>query len=148
MVSPQVVRKRLTVLEGYLRKLRRIRDSTTLEKFLADGDLQDIVERNLEMAIEVVIDLGNHIIASFAWKPPDRYQDVFVALEEHGLISKELGYRISGMAGFRNILAHEYVDINHTRVYEILQNNLDDLVELAKVYDRFAGPSADEENAK
>ena len=31
-----------------------------------------------------------------------------------------------GMAKLRNILIHEYINIDHRKVYDSLQNNLDD----------------------
>lgn len=58
MVSPDVVRKRLRLLEGYLKKLRGIRSKTDLKTFLSDSDTQDIVDRNLHLAIEAVFDIG------------------------------------------------------------------------------------------
>ncbi|MFP4661796.1 MAG: HepT-like ribonuclease domain-containing protein [Halanaerobiales bacterium] len=38
------------------------------------------------------------------------------------------------MTGFRNILVHEYLEIDLDIVYEILQNNLDDLKSILKEY--------------
>ena len=64
MVSPEVVRRRLRLLEGYLKKLKRLRAQTKMDAFLSDDDLQDIVERNLQLAIESILDIGQHIIAS------------------------------------------------------------------------------------
>ena len=136
MVSPNVVRKRLRLLEGYLKKLGRIRATTDLGAFLSDTDRQDIVERNLQLAIEAVLDIGQHIIASSGWNAAEEYADVFVILEEHGVISKELLDRIQGMAGFRNVLVHEYAELDHAQVFDILQNQLGDLEELAQVYQR------------
>ncbi|MFP4027795.1 MAG: HepT-like ribonuclease domain-containing protein [Candidatus Brocadiia bacterium] len=36
------------------------------------------------------------------------------------------------MVGFRNVLVHDYVDLNRRRVYEVLQHNLADLMEIKK----------------
>lgn len=137
MVSPDVVRKRLRLLEGYLKKLKRIRETTDLAKFLADDDLQDIVDRNFQLAIEAVLDIGQHIIASSGWELIDDYADVFAVLEKHKVISTDLAERVEKMAGFRNILVHEYADIEHSQVFEALQNNLKDLEGLTQAYQEF-----------
>ena len=137
MVSPDVVRKRLRLLEGYLRKLERIRNSTDLQRFLKDSDQQDIVERNLQLAIEAVLDIGQHIIASSGWAPINEYADVFVTCLDHDVISDDLFVRVREMAGFRNVLVHEYADIDRAQVFEILQNGLDDLAALALAYQQF-----------
>ena len=39
--------------------------------------------------------------------------------------------------GFRNVLVHEYLDIDREIVYEILQRRLDDFEELRKVFAQF-----------
>jgi len=41
------------------------------------------------------------------------------------------------MVGFRNVLVHEYVDINRRTVCDALQNNLQDVEELKRVFARF-----------
>lgn len=137
MVSPEVVQRRLRLLEGYLSKLRLIRSRITLDSFLEDSDTQDIVERNLHLAIESVLDIGQHIIASSGWRPAEDYASIFKILERHGVISKALLKRVQGMAGFRNLLVHEYAEIDHFQVFQVLQDHLDDLVELARAYQQF-----------
>jgi len=41
------------------------------------------------------------------------------------------------MIGFRNILVHEYLDVDREIVYETLVHDLDDLRKLAGVFARF-----------
>lgn len=144
MASPDVIRKRIRLLEGYLKKLHRIQNSVDRDAFLKDTDRQDIVDRNLHLAIESALDIGQHIIASSGWEPAEEYADVFEILERHGVISNELLSRVQGMAGFRNLLVHEYAEIDHGQVFDVLKNNLDDLTELARVYEKYvdANPNA------
>lgn len=139
MVSPDVARMRLRLLEAYLKKLRRIRGATTREKFLQDTDVQDIVDRNLHLAIETLFDIGQHIIASSSWEPAEEYADIFTVLREHGVISDKLLARTVGMAGFRNLLVHEYAKVDHSQVFDVLQDNLDDLESLARAFQEYAG---------
>jgi uncharacterized protein YutE (UPF0331/DUF86 family) len=134
MVSPEVVRRRLRLLEGYLNKLRRQLADTDLVAFLADSDRQDIVERNLQLAIESVLDVGMHVIASAGWPPAEQFSDVFAILARQGIIGVELEARLQGMAGFRNLLVHGYAQLDHAQVFEILESRLDDLQDLARVY--------------
>lgn len=138
MVSPEVIRRRLRLLEGYLKKLKRLRDQTKMDVFLSDDDLQDIVERNLQLAIEAILDIGQHIIASSGWEPVEEYADVFTLLHQHGVLSDALFSRVRGMAGFRNLLVHEYATVDHAQVFEILRDHLEDLEELARVYQKLA----------
>ena len=41
------------------------------------------------------------------------------------------------MIGFRNTLVHDYVDIDHQIVYDVLQNHLDDLKGFRKIFARY-----------
>ena len=136
-MNPDVVHKHLRLLERYLKKLKRIRDHTDLKKFLSDDDQQDIVERNFQLAVESVLDIGQHFIATSGWEVIDDYADIFTVLQKHKVISANLATRVEKMAGFRNILVHEYADLNHSRVFEILQNDLKDLEELVTAYQVF-----------
>ena len=137
MVSPEIIRKRLRFLEGYLKKPNKIKASAQREQFISDEDLQDIVDRNLQLAIEAVLDIGQHIIASSRWEPVDEYSDIFPVLARHNVIPTELAKRVEKMAGFRNILVHEYADIEHDQVFDVLENHLKDLSELAHAYQQF-----------
>lgn len=137
MVSPNVVHHRLRLLEGYLKKLYAIRSRTNLEQFLADSDTQDIVERNLHLAIETILDVGQHLIASSRWQSAEEYADVFTILREHNVISDDLFLRTHGMAGFRNLLVHEYAVIDHSQVFQVLQEHLDDVADLARAFQTY-----------
>jgi len=41
------------------------------------------------------------------------------------------------MIGFRNILVHDYLDVAHRRVYEVLHQNLDDIRAVMRAFVRF-----------
>lgn len=41
------------------------------------------------------------------------------------------------MIGFRNTLVHEYIEIDRKIVYQVLQENLDDIEGLMRVFAKF-----------
>lgn len=93
--------------------------------------MRDIVERNLEIAIQCCIDIAHRIISlEGALKPRDAY-DGILRLGELGVIPMGFARQIAPMAGFRNILAHEYLAIDWDLVYEHLQR-LEDLLKFAE----------------
>ena len=59
------------------------------------------------------------------------------SFEEHGVIEEEERDTWVDMISFRNVLVHEYIDIERRRVYEILQHQLEDIRHLSHVFDRF-----------
>ncbi len=121
MVSQEQVNNHLKKLEEYIQELEKLRSSASLEGFLNDKGLQDRVERNLHLAIESVIDIGNQIISEYGYRLPETYGDVFIVLAENKVISRDFAEVLVKMAGFRNVLVHDYLKINKERVYENLQ---------------------------
>ena len=119
------IERRLDRLNECLQKLEPLRDKT-LDEFLADSYLRDIVERNLEIAAQCCIDIGNRIISvENAPRPRDSYESL-LRLGEIGVLPVDFARRIAPLGGFRNILVHEYLEIDWHEVFDNLQH-LDDL---------------------
>ncbi|MGB9715878.1 MAG: type VII toxin-antitoxin system HepT family RNase toxin [Thermodesulfovibrionales bacterium] len=103
----------------------------TFKELMDNEVLLSAVERNLHIAIECVLDIGNHIIAEKGFETPEVNEDIIRILGDEGVISSEFADRIKGMTGFRNILVHEYTGLDYGLLYNYLVNRLDDLREFA-----------------
>ncbi len=136
MVRTEVIRKRLQKLDEYLEILRGLR-SYSLEEFLGDPEHYGSVERFLHLAIETTTDIGSHIIADLGLGEVNWYSDIAAILAEKNFISVELREKWIRMVGFRNILIHDYLEIDRNIVYDVLQNHLQDLDELKEVFAAF-----------
>lgn len=113
-----------------MRRLEPLR-TRSLDEFLQDAYLRDIVERNLEIAIQCCIDIANRIISlEGALRPRDAYESI-LRLGELAVLPVDFARKIAPMAGFRNILAHEYLAIDWDLVYEHLQR-LENLLKFAE----------------
>lgn len=99
---------------------------------MADDNIQAIVERRLQLAIQVCIDVANYLIAHLGLRAPEELENVFVVLGREGLISPELADRMVAMVRFRNILVHDYLDINQRLVHAHLTERLDDFEQFAQ----------------
>ena len=102
------------------------------EAYLTDPFVQDVVERNLQVASQVILDVCTHLIAGQGWENPDTYEDAIATLARHGVIPDALAERLRGMAGFRNILVHEYLEVDSQIVYAVATDHLDDYEEFAR----------------
>lgn len=136
MVRSEVIRKRLNRLDEYLSILHQLQ-RYSFEEFVEDPEKYGSVERFLHLAIEVVIDMGNHVIADLGLGVVNWYSDIPTILEEKGHLTHTLKEKWIRMIGFRNTLVHEYIDIDRKIVYEVLQNDLKDLEQLRRVFARF-----------
>lgn len=126
MVDREIFSRRLAALRGYLQKLEAFRE-TTEQEFRETPAIHDLAERYLHLAMDCALDLGNHFIADAGLAAPETNQDTFLRLEAAGAISPELAARLRAWAGFRNILVHQYLDIDHRIAWNAIQNELGDL---------------------
>lgn len=136
MVRPEVIQRRLEKTEEYLDILERIR-RCPLEQFLSDAEKYGSAERFLQLAIEALNDVGNHVIADMKLGVVDSTSDIPRLLRDSLGITAELEGKWVRMIGFRNILVHEYLEVDRKLVYDVLQNNLSDIRMLARAFSRF-----------
>ncbi len=121
VVSRSIVEKKLAKLEHTIRKLTEL-SLVSWEEYNKSEAFQDRTERNLQLAAQVCVDIGSHIIADRGYRSPEGYADVFTVLYEKGLLPGKLTETMRQIAGFRNILVHEYLEIDNSIVYECLSH--------------------------
>lgn len=120
-------------LETSLAKLRELAKLTKKE-FLDESNYvpRDLADRNLQIATQCLLDIGSHIIAEDGLGTPSDYEDIITILGNKKVISKSLSKRLHGLAGFRNILVHDYMGINYSITYKYLKKNLKDFSDFIK----------------
>lgn len=136
MVNAEIFRKRLGKIEEYLIILDRL-SKYTIDEFVGEPERYGSAERFLHLSIEAINDLGNHVIADLDMGEVNWQSDIPRVLFERGYISRELQDKWIKMIGFRNVLVHEYLNIDHKLVYDVLHNNLGDFRELIVVLARW-----------
>lgn len=104
----------------------------SLDEYREDDDIQTIVERKLQLAIQTCMDIANYIIARQKLHIPDDEENIFLVLSQEGIIEDDLAKRMKGMVNFRNILVHEYLEIDNEIVHTKLTENLQDFDKFAR----------------
>ena len=132
MVDRYVVQARIGKLREYLALLRRIRRLASESRFVADPLIYGNAERYLQLAIQAVLDISNHIVADRNLSLPADNRELFELLVKEKVLSASLSRRLTPMAGFRNILVHEYLEIDRHRVYRALKRDLGDFESFIK----------------
>jgi uncharacterized protein YutE (UPF0331/DUF86 family) len=92
--------------------------------------LRDIVERNLEVASQCVIAICHRLISQEHGRTPSDYYEAILLMGELSVLTPEFARRLAPLAGFRNILVHQYLSVNWDLVHQKLQQ-IDDLEEFA-----------------
>jgi uncharacterized protein YutE (UPF0331/DUF86 family) len=76
-------------------------------------------------AIEACIDVAQHICAAEGWGPPQDNADALALLGDHKVIDRQLAAQMRRAAGFRNVLVHEYVEVDDRIVLTMLNDPSD-----------------------
>jgi uncharacterized protein YutE (UPF0331/DUF86 family) len=129
-VKPAVVLERLGHLGFVLDQLERLRGVARQDPIHVLA-----LERGLHVAAETIFDIGHHVLAGRGLAVPPKYRDVLPALVADGILAAELGERLEGLAGLRNLLVHDYGVVDETRLWELVDTRLQDLRD---VHDAFA----------
>lgn len=132
MVRREVVIFRIDKLKEYLRYLEDVKKYNR-EEYIKNPLIYGSSERFLHLAIECVMDIANHLISDLRFRKPESNRDVFDILYENDIIDRKLKENLCNMASFRNILVHDYLKLDREIVYDIILNNLDDIVRFANI---------------
>ncbi|EKE06378.1 MAG: hypothetical protein ACD_19C00015G0010 [uncultured bacterium] len=127
---------RLKKLLQYVNKLKKYQGITS-DELIKDSDKRDIIERNLHLACEIVIDTANSLNSEFRLPPPTDNKFAIMTLGEAGILEKKFADELSGLAPFRNVLVHDYLELDFQIVADVLNNKLDDFVMFSKIIAEF-----------
>ncbi|MGQ0814265.1 MAG: type VII toxin-antitoxin system HepT family RNase toxin [Gemmatimonadota bacterium] len=128
MLRPEFVERKLQLITDDLGQLAAFQ-AETYESLIADVLKLAAVERILERIILRAIDVNEHLISALATGEEERttrltYRDTFLRLADYGVYSPEFAAQIAPSAGLRNILVHEYNDVDHRIVFNAIQTTL------------------------
>jgi Uncharacterized conserved protein len=129
MTNYSVIENKISYLEKYLGILKRYKQYSR-EQIEKDVDIKGMVERYLYLLTQSAIDLAEAILSLKNLRKPTTFSETFIILEEAKIIDGTLAEKMIKMVGFRNILAHDYAEINYDIVYDVLQNKLSDIENL------------------
>jgi uncharacterized protein YutE (UPF0331/DUF86 family) len=93
------------------------------EEVEKDLDLQLISERIFEILSQIVLDICTHIISQSEESAPQNYSDCIKKLGKIGIIEQETSVKLISLIKMRNIVVHQYGDID----YNLLLQGLKDL---------------------
>jgi uncharacterized protein YutE (UPF0331/DUF86 family) len=97
------------------------------EEILSDIDKLKSVKYSFVIAIEVCIDIAQHLVSRNALRAPVSFADAFAVLHEAGVLDEGLAADLADMARFRNLLVHGYARVDDRIVVRILRDRLGDI---------------------
>lgn len=127
MVDEERISDLLVAAEAYLADVRHFADEVGRDGFLAERGEQYRIAFPLQQAIQIAIDLAAHLLADQPGHRPATLAGLFDALADRGILDLELAGRLAAMARFRNLLVHQYAEVDAARVWEIVTGDLTDV---------------------
>ncbi|MEK6916712.1 MAG: DUF86 domain-containing protein [Nanoarchaeota archaeon] len=81
-------------------------------------------ERYFEKIVEAIVDLGYLVIKHCSINAPEDDRQVFDILVKKNIISTELANRLKEAKGMRNILSHQYGNVDNKVVFNAITKEL------------------------
>lgn len=128
-LDPLVVRRHLGAIRDALVALRRHARRTSAE-LRTNTELRWALERGLQLCAQNALDVATHLVAAAGREAPD-YATSIDRLAEAEVLPREFAARFRGVAGFRNVLVHGYLEVDLNLVQQALAERLED-------FERFA----------
>jgi uncharacterized protein YutE (UPF0331/DUF86 family) len=131
LVDPNLILAKAGSVRSHLNRVLEKRN-VDLNGFIEDIDRQEIILFNIQAAVQNCIDIAAHIISAEGFGVPGSTTEMFFILGENSYLDNNLTQKMVKAVGFRNLIVHEYGKIELEQVYEIAQNDVNDLNEYLK----------------
>jgi uncharacterized protein YutE (UPF0331/DUF86 family) len=129
VLRPEFVERKLQLITEDLGRLTGFRD-VRYEELLEDDIRLAALERILERIVLRAIDVNEHLLSTHATGEEAKttrltYRETFERLSELGVYPEAFSKEIALSAGLRNILVHEYNDVDRRIVHAAIGTTLE-----------------------
>lgn len=127
MLDKNFIKRKLKLILEDVKNLEELKDCT-LDELAKDFYKLNTAERLLEKIVIRATDVNNHLISEIGEgiEKVRGYYDSFIVLSDLGVYPKKFAERVANDVKFRNILVHEYNNIDknlvHKKIKEVLDN--------------------------
>lgn len=125
-IDRAVLAERTLALERHLQRVAAKLPSDAAA-LAASPDASDTVVLHLWQATQIAIDLAVASSVALGLGTPQSYADAFRRLQGAAVIDPSLADRLVKAAGFRNVVAHAYEQLDWTRVHDAASRGPADL---------------------
>lgn len=109
-LDTQIVVRRLVLMDDLLATLEQI-DATT-----GDPIARLALERILTQLVDLAGDINGHVAGVVLGMAPGTTRESFTLAARAGVITAQVAEALAPSVGMRNVLVHEYVDVDRQRV--------------------------------
>ena len=91
----------------------------------------------MQMSCQCALDIGSHILAGDERAAPQDYRETITKLSEIGVLPREFAERFARVAGFRNLLVHDYATVDPGEVERNFSAGLEDFRRYVEYVDAY-----------
>ncbi len=125
MVDRERVLGKIAEIDGYLKELRSIAPATFAAYRAVEKKRS--CERLLQIAIEAVLEICHLLVTGLRLGLPSEENDLFDKLARAGVLPDDENRVLKRMRGFRNILVHEYGEVDDEIVFLAVTKDVEDI---------------------
>lgn len=127
MIDKILIERKLRKIEEFLKELEAA-PVKSFGEFKANVVIRRFIERNIELAIEQMVDICKHLVSGLDLKEPETYAECFESLAVSSVIHAESVAKFQAMVRFRNMLIHIYDGIDDSITYGIYTKQTGDFI--------------------
>lgn len=129
---------KLDRLYNYYEELKTL-SVISLEEYKSNSIYRRAIERTMQLIVECATDINNMILKTNGAKGATDYFNSFIDIAELNIIPVEFALQIAPSTGLRNILVHEYEEIDDTIVYRSIDLCLKHYLKYTDLINKYLG---------
>jgi uncharacterized protein YutE (UPF0331/DUF86 family) len=142
MVDRERILEKIDLAERWAERVETYRPAT-LESYLDEDIPRAATERALQVTIEALVDAASLFVSGLRLGIPASEATMIDTLEDEVLSAEEAAL-LDDLRGFRNVLVHQYGDLEDERVFELAVKLPGDARTLTEAYRAALDRKADE----
>ena len=116
-VDREIIARKLMALDEEARILRDHILNKEIDEVIEDPLLIRVLRDSLRVAIESILDICKHLVATLALGIVREYKDFPLKLSEANLMNEKLANKLADFIRLRNIIVHRYTELNYIILY-------------------------------
>lgn len=130
-IDKTFILKKLEDIQTYIEELEELYTSPR-EEVVKNYEKLHTAERLLQLIVDTMIDINNHIIKELSLNPADDFQSTFKTLAQSNVISEDLAQKIAPVVGLRNLIVHRYERLDKDLFVDTLKKEQKDFKNFTK----------------
>src|SRR3989344_5920734 len=129
-IEKEIVEKLLDQLNEYISDIENM--NFTEDDLYKKRDIEHLLSHRLHIAVEICIDIANHIVSALEIPGRESASDVIMLLGTNNIVEEAFAEKFIEAPKLRNLLIHGYDNIDYRMLYKDYRNDLSDLKEFAR----------------